>query len=125
EVQDKIGDAGVVLVNGWNFRAPEFVKRHAQKIRAYFRSLAEVECASKNAVERLRQKADIVVGVHIRRGDYSNWRGGRCFFEVAQYAKWMHAFAEQFPGLKASFLICSDEPRNESEFPGLNVGFGA
>jgi hypothetical protein len=36
----------------------------------------------------------------------------------------MHELAEQFPGHKVAFLVCSDEPRHEQEFPGLAVGFG-
>jgi hypothetical protein len=36
----------------------------------------------------------------------------------------MRELAGQFPGRKVSFLICSDEPRNEAEFPGLSVGPG-
>ena len=37
----------------------------------------------------------------------------------------MNGLAEQFPARKVAFLICSDEPRNEQEFPGLSVEFGA
>jgi hypothetical protein len=36
----------------------------------------------------------------------------------------MRELAGQFPGRKVSFLICSDEPRTEAEFPGLSVGLG-
>lgn len=37
----------------------------------------------------------------------------------------MHELAEQFPGGKVAFFVCSDEPRHEHEFPGLRVGIGA
>lgn len=125
EVQTKLSSARLVLINGWNFRAPALVKRHAEKIRAYFRPVLELEQASQNAVDRLRRDASIVIGVHVRRGDYATWRGGQCFFEVSRYARWMRELAEQFPGGKLAFLICSDEPRDEREFPGLSVGIGA
>ncbi|MGH7975313.1 MAG: hypothetical protein ACREC8_01485, partial [Limisphaerales bacterium] len=46
------------------------------------------------------------------------------FFPVSRYAEWMRETAAQFPGQKISFLVCSDEPRDASEFPGLLVGFG-
>ena len=36
----------------------------------------------------------------------------------------MQDVAEQFPGRKVSFLVCSDEPRGREEFPGLSIGFG-
>lgn len=125
EIQAEICDARIVFVYGWLFRAPDCVQRHAEKIRAYFKPIEEYERRSRQAVERLRQDTDIVVGVHIRQGDYRIWRGGKCFFPIQQYATWMHALAEQFPSRKVSFLVCSDEPRHEREFKQLSVGFGA
>ena len=123
-VQDQIRDARIVFVHGWRLCAPELVQRHAQKIRDYFRPVPEVESASQRAVDTLRQNADMVVGVHVRQGDYRGWRGGKFFFPVAQYAAWMREFAGQFPGKKVAFCVCSDEPRTPDEFAGLTVGFG-
>jgi len=122
EVQARIGKARLVFVIGFRFRAPDCLRRHAAKVRAYFRPMPEHEQASRRAVERLRQKADVVVGVHIRHGDYRNWRGGKYFFEVGRYAEWMRELARQFPGTRVAFLVCSDEPRDAREFPGLSVG---
>ena len=125
EVQAKIRDARIVFVNGWTFRAPGLVQRHAERIKSYFQPVAEIEQASFKAVAQLRQHADIVVGVHVRHGDFANWRGGKFFFPASRYAAWMNELAEQFPGCKVSFFVCSDEPRHEHEFPGLRVGIGA
>jgi len=124
EVQDKIRRARLILVNGWNFRVPELVQRHAGKIRDYFRPRELYEEAASRVVDRLRQKADVLVGVHIRHGDYRTWREGKCFFPSSRYATWMRELAEQFPRSKVAFLICSDEPRKAQEFPGLSIEFG-
>ena len=123
EVQQRIGDAKIVLVNGWTFRAPGCVERHQDKVRAYFKPLAKHLNASREVVQHLRQQSDLVAGVHIRRGDYAGWRQGRYFFPVSRYSEWMTEFAGQFPGRRVSFLVCSNEPRSPSEFPGLSVGF--
>lgn len=124
EVQSRMADAKLVFVHGWRIRAPESVKRHADKIREYFQPVEPYGSASRQAVERLRQKADVVVGVHIRLGDNWKWKGGKCYVPVSRYVTWMHELAEQFPGIKVAFLVCSDEPRHEQEFPALAVGFG-
>src|SRR2546426_3603448 len=124
EVQDQIREAKVVFVYGWRFQAPALVQRHGGKIRAYFRPIQEYENSSSQAVNRLRRQADVVVGVHLRLGDYYKWRGGKFFFPVSRYTGWMNELADQFPGRKVGFLVCSDEPRNPSEFPGLTVGLG-
>jgi hypothetical protein len=125
EVQAQIRDARIIFAHGWPFRVPtSWLQRHAGKIRDYFRPIEEYERASREAVDRLRRDADIVVGVHIRLGDNWKWKGGQCYFPVSRYVTWMHELAEQFPGHKVAFLVCSDEPRHEQEFPGLAVGFG-
>jgi hypothetical protein len=43
---------------------------------------------------------------------------------MPQYTAWMRELADQIPGQRVSFLVCSDEPRRQEEFPGLSVGFG-
>jgi hypothetical protein len=124
EVQAQIEDAKVVFVYGWIFRAPAAMRRHAERVRAYFRPIEAYERASGLAVERLRREAEVIIGVHIRQGDYRHWKKGSCFFTMSQYTAWMHELAEQFPGKRVSFLVCSDEPRRQDEFPGVSVGFG-
>ncbi len=124
EMQSRIAEARVVFVYGWLFRAPAAMRIHAETIRAYFRPIAAYEQASAQAVAALRREGGIVVGVHIRHADQRTWRGGRYFFTASRHAQWMNDLAEQFPGKKVSFLVCSDEPRHRDEFPGLSVGFG-
>ena len=123
EFQSQIRDARNVFVYGWRFRAPALVTRHAEKIRDYFRPIEAHERASHRVADRLRRDANVVAGVHIRRGDYRGWRDGTCFFSISHYTAWMRGLAEQFPGRKVAFLVCSDEARRPEEFPGLTVGF--
>jgi hypothetical protein len=123
-VQEPIRGARLVFVYGWRYRAPELVRRHAEKIRAFFRPVEEHEQASAQAVGALRRNADVVVGVHIRRGDYQDWKDGHYFFETARYAEWMREMTGLFPGRRVAFLVCSNEPRRPDEFAGLTVGFG-
>ena len=125
EVQSRMADAKIVFVHGWRFRAPESVRRQAARIREFFRPISEVGQAVRQSVELLRQQADIVVGVHIRRTDYRAWKKGRFFFAVDRYAAWMRELAGQFPGRRTVFFVCSDEPRQASEFTGLTVVIGA
>jgi hypothetical protein len=123
-VQAQIAPARVVFIYDWGFRAPQWVQRHGRRIRAFFRPLEPIERASRQAVDRLRQQGEVVVGVHIRQGDYRNWKQGRYFFPASRYAEWMRRMQEQFPGRKVAFFVCSDVPRSAAEFPGLAVHLG-
>jgi hypothetical protein len=125
EVRKQIAEARVFFAYGWRFRAPSAVEKHAEKIRAYFRPIDSVEQCSRETIAGLRRQADVVVGMHIRRGDYRGWKGGRFFYEVSRYAAWMREMAAQFPGRKVSFFVSSDEPRIQNEFEGLAVEIGS
>jgi hypothetical protein len=124
EFQAKIRPARIVFVYGWGFRAPALVRKHGDKIRAYFRPVEPYASRSREAVDRLRRNADIVIGIHLRHGDYRRWKGGKYFYPATRYAAWMRDLAAQFPARQVAFLICSDEPRSVDEFPGLSVGLG-
>ena len=124
EFQAQIADARVVFIHGWRFRAPVWLQRHAGAIRDYFRPIPQFEDASREAVDRLRRQSDVVVGVHIRLGDNWKWKGGKYYFPVSDYVRWMGEIEKQLPERRVSFLICSDEPRNPEEFPGRIVGMG-
>jgi len=124
EYQEKIRPARVVFVYGWWLRTPSLVKKHGDKIRAFFKPVEKFETASREAIEPLRREADVVIGVHIRHGDYRGWFDGKYFFPASRYAAWMHELVAQFPDRRVAFFVCSDEPRSLGEFPGLTVGLG-
>jgi len=125
DFRSQAAGAPVVFVYNWRFRAPGLVRKHAGKLRQFFRPARRWEKAAQEAVAPLRGGADVVVGVHIRRGDYQRWQGGRFFYPISEYAGWMRSVARQLAPKKVAFLICSDEPRTAAEFPDFEIGLGA
>ena len=123
QLADRFGKCRLVFLFGWTFRAPTLVEQQAPRLREYFRIRAEDELASRQVVEALRHRAELVIGVHIRQGDYQDWRGGKYYFPISQYQSWMGQLTRQFSGRKLAFLVCSNEARQAQEFPGLDVGF--
>lgn len=124
-VQNKIAGTKWVFLHSWGFRAPEAVEKHADKIRSYFRPVEAIDKKTRAIIQRMRAGVDVVVGVHIRHGDYRDFLGGRYFFTVPRYAEWMREVAAQFPGKKVAFFVSSEEPRQREEFPDLTVEFAA
>ena len=62
----------------------------------------------KSFPERVNDKC-LVVGVHIRKGDYANWKGGKYDYPICDYITIMKKILDLFPDNKISFLICSNE----------------
>jgi len=125
EIQARISDATTVFVYDWRFRAPEAVRKHAGVIRAFFRPIEKVEQDVDKTLARLRQRAPVVIGVHIRRGDYRDWQQGRFYFDIPRYAAWMREMTKQFPDRQVAFFVSSDETLSHRQFEGLPVEIGA
>jgi hypothetical protein len=115
------GQASFIFLRGWLIRASQSVKRHGDEIRRYFRPDEAFRARAETRVHALRQRNDVVVGIHIRQGDYRTWLDGKYFFPTPTYARWMRSLAATFVNQRVGFLICGDEPHHEREFDGLSV----
>lgn len=117
-------DGSIVLMSDWHFRVPKLAIQHAAVIRSFLRPVGRVEKEAVGAVEVLREGADLVIGVHIRQGDYETFKNGRYFFPIARYLVWMNELSRAFAPRSVAFLVCSDVALDERAFPDLAVGFG-
>ncbi|OYP36585.1 alpha-1,2-fucosyltransferase [Rhodopirellula sp. MGV] len=125
---DRFGDAircgRPVLLQGWRFRSDQLLMQHWARIRDFFKLDDVSQTHVNSSVTAARQGCDVLVGVHIRRGDYANFMGGRYYFDDACYARWMWEIQEQYPGRRVRFLVCSNETLDEKCFEGLSLSRG-
>ena len=110
-----------VLTMGWLFRGPRLVQKHADAIRQYFRITDPHQQRVDSVIRKIRGESDLVVGVHIRQGDYATFKNGMYYYSTAQYATMMHQIAEQFPGKRVAFLVCSNSSFERRAFGKLQV----
>jgi Glycosyl transferase family 11 len=111
----------LVFVDGFFFTAPQSMRRRTDDLRQFFALKAPLEKARLALATQARGDTDVLIGVHIRHGDYRTYCDSIMFYETHQYAKVMHSIAAQFPGRKVAFLVCSDERQDPAVFAGLNV----
>ena len=103
-----------LLLWNWNFRNDGAVVRHRKKIVAYLLA-KDAHCVRPNEiVGNARSDGVVVVGVHVRRGDYReaapNW-----FYDDATYLRFMKDF-EMSHGGRVKFVAVSNEPVDDSFF---------
>lgn len=113
----------LTTLSGWLFRGSDNVEKHALAIRAYF---APIEKHRRNVmalIQRARQTCDVLVGIHIRRGDYELHFPGR-FFAVEEYLAIMRKLEGLFQGRRVGFLVCSDEQQDARTYEGFTATFG-
>ncbi|MEB3283553.1 MAG: alpha-1,2-fucosyltransferase [Lyngbya sp.] len=109
---------------GFRFRDESNLIKYADQIREYFTPVDFHQNNIKTLIQDIRSQCEILIGVHIRHGDYQQHRGGEFFFTVEQYVQVMQKVAELFPQQKVGFLVCSDAEHHIEEFADLKVFFG-
>lgn len=96
------------LLFGWRFRNYELFEKHQETIRQWNRLIPELEEATRQFLEGVRTSGTTLVGVHIRRGDYRDYQGGKYFLDFENFRQAMqHVKNVVIPD--AQFVIFSDE----------------
>lgn len=114
----------ILFVQGWLFRDHSHFNKHADAIRAYFEPIEEFQHNVDELIKRARARCDVLVGVHIRHGDYRKFLGGKYFYEVEEYARVMEKVERMHAGRRVGFLVCSNAAQSEADFASFNVTFG-
>lgn len=108
------------LKGAWYDDNTNFLK-HNKLIKEYFTPKKEYLLKIESLFETYKKDADVVIGIHIRRGDYKEFLDGKFYFEDEIYLKNMKQMAGLFPSHKVKFLICSDQEVDKKAFMDLNI----
>ncbi len=115
----------IVFVAGWLFRDSLNFEKHQDVIRDFWRPNQSIMEAVNKIMTTNRAQFNIVIGVHIRRGDYADFQEGKWFFSDAIYADKLLKIKQlaEFDNKKIGFVICSNERIDVQAFEGLNIEF--
>ncbi len=122
---DSLRTARIVFIGGWiELRHVRFEQPDA--IRAHFTPIARHRTAVSDLISRTRASCEVLIGVHIRQGDYAGFLGGRYFFPTEAYVRAMKNAAALFPARRVGFLICSNTPQEIADpaLPCIAYGTG-
>ena len=75
----------------------------------------------KTVMDRYRSEGYFIIGVHIRRGDYKTFEGGKYYFEFDEYKQHMQALCEVYKDKKVCFAISTNERIGADAFEGLEI----
>ena len=115
--------APALLINGWQFRDKPNFARHADLLRQFFRPIKPHRQAVTQVLATNREGADVLVGIHIRRGDYAGWYGGAFLYDNATYVRAMRGVRALFPDdTRVRFLLFSNEPIAAADFAEFDTG---
>lgn len=113
----------VVFTHGWEFRDHASLLKHRPVIKALFAPDARVLALVAEWREKAIRGADVLVGVHVRRGDYARWQNGIYLYDDSVYRSRMMDVerALKAQGKTTAFVICSNEGIDMGVFSPLQV----
>ena len=119
-----------IVVSGWFARWYDLFLKYRPEIVDLFTLDAQYTEPVKikmQAVEASLEQSShlplLRLGVHIRRGDYAQWRDGQYFFDDDTYARHINRFADQHSGCAVHvYLSTNDATVSASRFQQLCPG---
>ena len=97
-----------------------------EQVLPLFRPNESVVRAVDIVLEEARKHCEILVGVHIRRGDYREWKDGQYFYSNDVYASYMRQMEQLFTDKKVAFYIASNESVSaDGAFDAFQIYHGA
>lgn len=106
---------------GWHTRRDiQYISQAKSDIIRIFTPKESIVLRVENLFSEMRKDADMIVGVHIRRGDYKTWNHGAFFYELSQYRDFMLRVKELFKDKRVTFFISSNEDLCDEQFEGCH-----
>lgn len=108
---NKIKSKKLVLVSGWKFRDPVNQKKYRELLLVTWAPNKIFREKIEEYYKRYKKDHDVLVGVHIRGGDYKKYEGGKWYYTPEQYYGKIKEMASlsAFNGKRLVFVICTNE----------------
>lgn len=105
------------FIKGWDTREDtQYIAEAKEELKYIFTPRKEIVAEADNLIANLRKQSDMVIGIHIRRGDYKDWNEGRFYYEISQYRDVMLRLQSLYSDKKVSFFISSNEKLDKEQF---------
>ncbi len=105
--------------------APQSFIKHANILRSFFSPAKEIQRSVDAKIGIARRGTDVLIGAHLRQGDYRFHDQGMLYYETEEYVRLLQRVVGLFPGRKVRILLCSDIEHSVSEFSPLECVFAS
>ena len=102
--------APLFILEGEGFRSTVDLRAQAPQIRQLFTPKQQYIHTIERILGSLNKDNTALIGIHMRRGDYKQWQGGKYYYDNQTYRRIIQQMRPLFAGQTIQFILCSDEP---------------
>lgn len=101
----------IVFISGWLFRDSINFEKHKDLLINLWRPNTNFQNNIGAYYKKYKQDHDVLIGVHMRGGDYKKFEGGKWYYTPEEYYQKIKEVADLkiVEGKKPAFVICSNE----------------
>jgi len=103
----------IIYVKGWYFRVNELTKLYQSQFAQNFYEYSKL---GGNTISNRLNKSKVILAVHIRRGDYKEFMGGKYFYEDETYLKYIRQIINLLGKPVEVILFTNDNNINMNNF---------
>jgi len=116
-----------IVVSGWFVRYYDLFLKYRDEIVDLFTLDEQYTAPVKSKMQEMEKRSTLNaqlstlrLGVHIRRGDYAQWRDGQYYFDNDVYVAHINRFAEMHPDKAIHVYLSTNDPEvSETGFQQL------
>lgn len=104
---------------GWDtMNDTRYLQQTKPQLRHIFQPRKDITDRAERMMAKIRRDNDLVVGIHIRHGDYKTFWDGRYYYTLEEYHQFMLQIKALHPDKRVAFFISSNEQFDVSTFEG-------
>ena len=97
------------FTRGWDTMSDtRYLTKTKKELQYIFRPKQEITEKAEAFIAIIRQQADIVIGVHIRHGDYKIFEEGKYYYTLEEFHAFMLQVKDMYNDKKVAFFISSN-----------------
>lgn len=98
------------FTKGWQtMHDARYLDQTKKELQYIFRPRQEIIDKAEAMIQKIRNQADIIVGVHIRHGDYKTFCNGSFYYTIEDYHRFMKKIQNLYHDKRVAFFISSNE----------------
>ena len=98
----------------------QYLSQVKKELQHIFKPRKEIVEKAESFIANIRESSDMIIGVHIRHGDYKTWRNGRHFYTIEEFHQFMLRLQQLYGNKKIAFFISSNANFSLESFEGCH-----